>query len=227
MVTSVIIALVLFALALVIIVTSAYFLVGALLAITQRIGLSSLVVGLLVLSVGNSLPEFVTALAANMKGLVELGMGAVLASPFVSMTLVVGMIALFSSSKIDDPVERKLISFTAVPPILLFLFAFNGTISRVEGALLLLVFAAFQWYVYKQGVSVGKIVKLKTVVLHYVAIPIAVIGLVIAGFLLVDTGQFISLAFGIPTAVVGLVIVSFATALPDMASGIAGIIKKE
>jgi len=219
----------LFIVSLVLLVSSATYLVGSLANVTKKIGLSGFIVGSLVLAMGNSLPEFTTALISTLQASADLGLGTLIGSPITNLCLIIGIVALISPIKLSKKhkVERMAFLFMLIPPIMVLLTGSDNHISRLEGAIYLAIFAGYQYYLYSQGVTLGRSVKFKQLMLHYAMIPLAVFSLIISGFLLVDTGDFIAKALAIPPAIIGLVIISIGTSLPDLSAGIIAALKKE
>jgi cation:H+ antiporter len=127
---------------------SAVLLIGAqlftdgLIQLTQTLGVSDLAIGITLGALGPSLPNFAAALSATRKGLEELAISETIGSNIFTLLVSVGLFAFFS------PILLEASSRTiTVPALLLITFLFmgftiKGTITRLEGAVLFLVYVA-------------------------------------------------------------------------------------
>jgi len=114
----------------------------------QALGVSDLIIGLTVVALGTSLPELAASVIAARKGEHDIAIGNVVGSNMFNLLAVVGIAGVISpiqqlSSEImtrDWPVMMGL-------ALVLFFMAFGfrqqGRINRVEGGILLLLFAAY------------------------------------------------------------------------------------
>ncbi len=221
-------AIVIFIVSILLLGGSSAYLVRALAFIAQKIGISEFVIGSVILAMGTTLPELTSTVIANLQGKPELGVGVVIGSVVTNLCLILGIVSLLREQKIEGKTEKRSFLFALAPLILFALLAFNGTISRWEGVLLVGVFAMYLYYMFSQGILVSrKRPQFKTMHLHYLMVPLAIFTIIIASRLLVDTAQYVALAVGIPLAVVGLIIVAFGTSVPELASSIAATVSGE
>ena len=106
--------------------------------IAQVLGIPPLIVGLTMLSIGTSLPELVTALAAALKGHQDLSIGNLLGASFLNLTLVTGVSALVRPLPITSSNQQFDFPIMVLLVFLLMVFGLSGrTISRREGGILL------------------------------------------------------------------------------------------
>ena len=117
--------------------------------IARNLGISDLVIGLTLVAIGTSLPEFVSAIIASMQGQGALVFGNVVGANIANITLVVGGAAIFCTMPISkEMLERDgYMAFFSV--ILLSIFAYSGLISRLEGILFMLIFIAYTIFLIK------------------------------------------------------------------------------
>ena len=106
--------------------------------IAAALAVPGLVIGLTVIAVGTSLPEFITAIASSRRAAGDLAVGNVLGANIANLTLIVGTAALFGGVTMDR--LTQLLSF----PVLLLFFALllyrllrGHDLTKREGALLL------------------------------------------------------------------------------------------
>ncbi|MEJ5867457.1 calcium/sodium antiporter [Pseudokineococcus sp. 5B2Z-1] len=121
-------------------------LVGAAGTIAADLGVSDLVVGLTVVAVGTSLPELATSVVAVVRGERDMAIGNVVGSGVFNLGAVLGLTALVSPGGV--PVEESartvdLPVMVGAAAVLLLLGALAADVSRLDGALLLLGYAAY------------------------------------------------------------------------------------
>ena len=120
--------------------------------IAKAIGIPEAVIGLTLVALGTSLPELVTAITSLVKGHGSLSLGNIIGANIFNIVLVSGMATTIRPFSI--PTEK---TFGSIPtslvvdiPVMLFVMAlltlppfFSGKMSRLQGILLLAIYAAF------------------------------------------------------------------------------------
>ena len=120
--------------------------------IAKKIGIPEAVIGLTLVALGTSLPELVTAITSLVKGHGSLSLGNIIGANIFNIVLVSGMATTIRPFSI--PMEKM---FGSIPtslvvdiPVMLFVMAlltlppfFSGKMSRLQGILLLAIYAAF------------------------------------------------------------------------------------
>jgi cation:H+ antiporter len=125
-------------------------LVDSSVAFAAALGVSELVIGLTIVSVGTSLPEVATSVVAALRGERDIAVGNVIGSCVFNLLSVLGVAAAVAPAGI--PVDAALLSFDlpvmiAVAVACLPIFATGATIQRWEGLLFLLYSVAYVTYV--------------------------------------------------------------------------------
>ena len=136
------------------IVIGSNFVVDSASNIAGILGVSAKLIALTVVALGTSLPELVTSVVATKKGETDIAIGNVVGSNIFNIGVVTGIpvallggIAKISFSSID-------LIVLVVSAILLFIFARNDRrISRIEGAIFLMIFATYYTYVIMTGLA--------------------------------------------------------------------------
>lgn len=112
--------------------------------LAEVLGLSDRVIGLTVVAVGTSLPEMATSLVAAWRRQVDIAVGAVVGSNLLNLLLVLGLAAVVRPLRMDPVVLLFDLPVLVATSLLLLRFAWTGMrVSRVEGVLLLLIYAAY------------------------------------------------------------------------------------
>ncbi|MBO5489124.1 MAG: calcium/sodium antiporter [Eubacterium sp.] len=116
-------------------------------AIASRFGLSDELIGLTIVALGTSLPELVTSLVASKKGEVDMAVGNVIGSNIFNLLLVLGVASVISPITISLPNVYDTVILVAVS-VLVWLFAWSKErITRLEGALMLLIYGGYMVYI--------------------------------------------------------------------------------
>ncbi len=121
----------------------ANWLVGAATDVARRLGISPLLVGLTVVAVGTSLPELFVAVSAALDGHAGVSLGNVVGANALNIGLILGCAAIISPLQVNLRVLRWDVPIMLAATVLLAWLARDGTISRVQGGLLLVGMAGY------------------------------------------------------------------------------------
>lgn len=137
---------------LILLITSSRFLVWSAVAIATELEISSLVIGLTIIALGTSLPEFAASIAASRKGQSDMVFGNILGSNSFNLLTTLGIAAIISPAKLEEALLKRDIPLMLIITGLFWFFAFkrkqNGMIGRYKGATLLLFYIGYQVLLY-------------------------------------------------------------------------------
>ncbi len=202
-------------------------------SLARRIGMSSLVVGLTVVSVATSAPELAVTVDAVFTGAPDLAVGNVIGSNTANVLLILGAGALIAPLAIRRQLLRFDIPVMLVLSILLLVLGLDGGLSILDGVLL------FGGYVTVTAATVMLGKRNSKALAEKVAPPtqpgwvsgllvLAGVGLLILGAqLLVRGAVSIATDLGISELVIGLTIVAIGTSLPELAATIIAVRRGE
>lgn len=111
--------------------------------LARSFGLPSLVVGLTVVSFATSAPELTVTLNASLSGAAGLAIGNVIGSNIANILLVLGTAAVISPLLVTKGVVKRDVPVMISITVLLFVLALDGTISLVDGAVMLLIVVSY------------------------------------------------------------------------------------
>lgn len=135
---------------LVLLIISSRILVWGAVDLATAFGVSDLIIGLTIVAVGTSLPEFASSIIAARKGEHDLALGNILGSNLFNTLAVVGIAGLISPMSVASEVLSRdipvMIGLTVALFVLGYGFRGPGRINRAEGALLLAVFVGYTSY---------------------------------------------------------------------------------
>lgn len=205
-------------------------------SLAKRLGISALVIGLTIVSIGTSMPELIVSVKAAMNGQSALSIGNVLGSNLFNIGIILGLSAIIypllakkQLLKFDVPV----MILTSVLFLLLFL---DSKISRIEALLMVILFISYTSYLLISSKKDSKSkshsdesddIKLtKHWSLDIVFIVVGLIALVWGSDLLVVNAIIIAERLGMSEAMIGLTIVAAGTSMPELATSAVAAIKK-
>ena len=136
------------ALSLVVLLVSSQMLVSGAVDIARALGVSDLVIGLTLVAVGTSLPELAATVASAVKREHDIAIGNIIGSTMFNLLAVLGIAAAIQPGAFAADVLTRDYPVMIGLAIILFAMAYGfrgpGRINRVEGAVLLAVFAGYQ-----------------------------------------------------------------------------------
>ena len=194
-------------------------------ALADRMGISQVVIGLTVVAMGTSMPEFTISLLSAIKGTSGLAVGNVIGSNIFNSLLIVGTSAVVAPMLILKSTVRKDIPFALVASVMLYLLSQDGQISRWDAAILFVFFMIFMTITIKESKSADskkEDTQIKSIkVWKAVAfLLIGLTGLILGSNIFVNGATKLATTLGISDAVIGLTIVAGGTSLPELATSV-------
>lgn len=117
--------------------------------IATRFGVSQMVIGLTIVAMGTSMPEFCVSMVSALKGTPDLAVGNVVGSNTLNTLLIVGCSALVAPIMVKRSSVKRDIPFAVVASLLMLLFCLDGAIGRVDAAVLFAGFCFFMFVTLK------------------------------------------------------------------------------
>lgn len=202
----------------------AEWLVRGSIAISNKLGVSQLVIGLTVVAFGTSTPELAVSISSAMQGLSDVALGNVVGSNIVNMGAILGISAIVSPIIVSKSAIRKEVPIMIGVSFLLLAIILDGKIDLVDGILLVVGIIVFVWYSYKSSkkdtdieeIPVSQILQ-KNVFSKSIVFMVAGLLLLTGGsFLTVDNAVIIGTSFGVSELFMGLTVVAIGTSLPEL-----------
>lgn len=207
-------------------------------ATARYAGMPPLLIGMVIIGFGTSAPEMVVSALASLQGNPGLALGNAYGSNITNIALILGLTALISPIAVSSQVIRKEIPILLGITLLSGALLMDGHLGRTDALILGLVFVVLMGWSIWAGIT-GKGDALDAdvnVEIDSEAMPLKkaifwlLVGLVLlvgASRLLVWGAVTIAQGFGISDLVIGLTIVAIGTSLPELASSLMAIKKKE
>ncbi len=219
-------------------------------AISLKLKISPLIVGLTIVAFGTSAPELVVNSLASWQGANNLAFGNIVGSNIANIALVIGISALFVTLTVRSVIVTREIPFMILSILVLIVLVFDqrltgasqNMLSRSDGIILIFFFSIFIYYLFSSALksraegflvrweihkdritSTEKLSPAKTT-LYF----LGGLGMIIVGSkLVVDSATDLSQILGVGQSFIGLTIVALGTSLPEMATSIVAAFKKE
>jgi cation:H+ antiporter len=226
---------------LVLLVAGAEVLVRGAAKLAAQFGIPPLIIGLTVVAFGTSAPETAVSVQAALDGSGDLAIGNVVGSNIANVLLILGLTALIAPLIVSRQLIRLDVPIMIGASLLTFGLAWDGSLSRLDGALLfagVLAYTGFLIYSARKDKGGDDDEFAKEFGLDEAPKPYAWainLGLIIAGLVLLVTGSnflvegavTLARALGISELVIGLTVVAVGTSLPELATSILAAIKGE
>ena len=228
-----VIQLALLALGFVLLVKGADWFVDGAASVAAKLGIPQLVIGLTIVAMGTSAPEAAVSLTAAFHGNADITIGNVVGSNILNVLVILGLAALICPMAVAKLTVFVDIPVTLAISLLLLGLGFDGSISRLDAAILLVVFIGYLSYLFlmtKKGLISGESeeegAKIQSVpkALLFTAIGLALI--IVGSSFAVDAASAIAKMLGLSERFIGLTIVALGTSLPELFTSVAAAIKK-
>lgn len=222
---------VIFVVSAIILVRAGEYVVKALTGISKILDVKPFVLAFILMAFSTSLPETFVGITSAFKGNPTLSLGNVVGSNIANASIILGIIIILGRGiKITSQTigkDMKYMLFIAAAPLLLLI---DGTLSRIDGILLLAVFGMYVVNLMNQNKFFHNLHKdqekgeiagpLKELMSSLVMFGMGLIFMIASSNFLVGSAINISDAIGVPPIIVGLMVIAFGTSLPELTFGI-------
>jgi cation:H+ antiporter len=207
-------------------------------AIAERLGISKLLIGLVIVGFGTSTPELLVSVKAALAGTPEIALGNVIGSNIANVLLIVGTAAVITPilgwerTAVREALVAALVSLAA------FALVQGEVITKLEGITMLVVLCGYLFLSYslekrdpqaktfQHEAEEFEDISLPRPWLAPVLILGGIVALVFGADMLIEGAVNIARNFGVSDAVIGLSLVAIGTSLPELATGIVAAIRR-
>ena len=210
-------------------------------------GVSELVIGLTVVAIGTSLPEFASSVIASLNNDSGLAIGNIIGSNVANIALILGVSASLHTLKMEKKLFEKEAYILVGVTLLFYILALDFVLSFSDGLLLVLLFFGYVFFMFRfKGqfqevfkvnlyieniLSFRKFVHLlqdnfkKVFIGETLVLIISLFGLFFGASFVVDSAAKIAEFFSLTHAFVGLTLVALGTSLPELAVALIALKK--
>lgn len=210
-----------------------WFVDGAI-GIAEYLNVPKMLIGIVLMSLATTSPELAVSVMSALDGQPEIALGNAVGSVIVDDGVALGLGALMAPAAIGvNPYLLKTTGiFLIVVDVVAYAMAFDGTLSRLEGGVLIMLFVIYTSFVYvtrkrSQGsdtpeelVEIEEAIAGKGLGGLLFWFCLGLLGVLISSHFIVDSAKAIASFFGVSAAVIGLTVVAIGTSLPEIATAV-------
>jgi cation:H+ antiporter len=202
-------------------------------ALSLKLDIPKIVIGMTVVSFATSAPELIVSINAALSGASDLALGNVIGSNIANLGLVLGITLLFGTMHVQKSFYKTDWPVMMIASVLLYFFlSGDKVITQNEGIILFSFLVIFLVYLLRfQKTAVidelpedDELLPVYKIVLFFV---IGGLGLWGGSELLIKGATSMALEFGVSERVIGVTVVSIGTSVPELAASIIAVLKKE
>ena len=206
--------------------------------LAERLGVQPLVVGIVIVGFGTSVPELATSIRAALQGAPGIAVGNVVGSNVANMLLILGTGAIIYPIAAKRSHIYRDGGIGALGAVFLGIAAWYGELSRIGGIVLVIGLVAYLWALLRDDRKQRRNAALENgaspepISMKAVGLDLAILGAGIAGVLLGAkflVGGAVEMAriYGIEQGIVGLTVVALGTSLPELATSIVAALRRQ
>lgn len=218
---------------LVLLILGGNWLLKAAVALSLKLNIPKIVIGMTVVSFATSAPELIVSIKAALDGFPDLALGNVIGSNIANLGLVLAITVILGSIDVNKSFYKTDWPMMMLASLLFFGFLyFDGELQQYEGIIMVIALFAFLVYILRfQKTAVvdeapedDKPLPLYKTVLF---LGLGGLGLWGGSELLIEGAVGMASVYGVSERVIGITIVSIGTSIPELAASVIAVIKKE
>lgn len=204
----------------------AMLLVDSAVRIAHKIGISELVIGLTIVAIGTSAPEFAVSVLSAINGQSDISVGNIVGSNIFNLGFILGGTAIIQSLATSKKIVYRdglvLLSGT----IILIVFLWDLMLSKFEGIILIVLLIIYlgALFLKKETIehdeSVGEYKWYDPFILLF-----ALVLVVGSSHFLVDSASSIARIMGVSDWIIGVTIVAAGTSAPELATSVVAALR--
>lgn len=209
-------------------------LLDAAVALSLKINIPKIVIGMTVVSFATSAPELIVSIKSALKGYPDLALGNVVGSNIANLAFVLGVILIISPIRVTKSFYKTDWPIMMIAALLFYSFLqADGYLSQVEGGILfvlLLIFLIYLLFFQKKAVIEEKVeIDEKELLLTQLTFTFFAGGffLWLGSEVLVNSAVSLATSLGVSERIISISVVSIGTSIPELSASIIAIINKE
>ncbi len=183
----------------------------------------SVIIGLTIVAMGTSAPEAAVSITAGLSGNNALSLGNIIGSNIFNLLMVIGISSLIFPIISHPDILHRDLWWNIGAAVLLFICLLDGSLGRLDGVILLVVFVGYMIILVRHALShpadIGE-QKLMSVPKSGLFILLGLIAIIAGGKLVVYGASAIAISLGMSETLIGLTIVAIGTSLPELVTSI-------
>ena len=202
-------------------------------AIANKLKIQPIIIGLTIVALGTSTPEFVVSLKAALSGNGGISLGNIVGSNIANIFMILGVASLIYPIKCRRRIFLRDYKFLFMVSITFVIFALSGEFVRWHGIVFIFMLFAFIYYNYKNSVKSAPLEESTSPIAKknwpfVITVTLVGLGIIVWGAeLLIQGSVNIALRFGISQEIIGLTIIAVGTSLPELATTVMAAIRHQ
>ena len=208
-------------------------------SIAKHFRVPSLIIGMTIVAMGTSLPETAVSVTASIAGSNALAVSNAIGSNIFNLMIVIGVCAVLTPVAVQKSSLIVDIPFSVICALLLLALGCNSmTLTRINGLILILIFACFLLYMIhsaKRSMNLEESeldseteeIKVMSVPKSLLYIVVGIAAITFGSDWVVDGATTVAAAFGLSENLIGLTIVACGTSLPELTTSVVAARKNE
>jgi len=223
-------------LGLALLVVGGEYLVRSSVALSFKLNISTMVIGLTVVSFATSLPELLVSLQAALDGFSDISLGNVIGSNVANIGLVLGVTAMISTLSVDRDFFKVNWPVMLFFSFLLYLFLYTGNqLSRIEGVILIIIMIAYLIVLIQRARKNDEVAaeevdeKLQATSWFKIILWLLIggVALYFGSEWLVEGAVDLATILGVSERVISVTMIAIGTSVPELAASVIAAVKKE
>lgn len=192
-------------------------------SIASKFGIPQLVIGLTVVAMGTSAPEAAVSISAALGGNADITIGNIVGSNILNLLIILGTSSVITALAVAKATIKVDIPVVLAATVILLVMGLDGTISRIDAAIMLVLFIAYLSYLFYTAKNSNETEEI-TQYPVWKSLIMAVVGLalIIAGSqFTVNSASFLAAKMGVSQHFIGLTVVALGTSLPELFTSVS------
>lgn len=213
------------ALGFVLLVKGADWFVDGAAGIANKFKIPQLIIGLTIVAMGTSAPEAAVSISAALKGSAEITIGNIVGSNILNILIILGLTAVITPVAVAKSTIRVDIPFMLAISILLLIQGLDGSVTLLDGIVLLVVFAGYLTYLVINARKnpeqlEEERIKNQSIWMCLLWTAIGLVAIILGSNFSVDAASNIARILGLSERFIGLTIVALGTSLPELVTSV-------
>ena len=201
--------------------------------VAKNFGISSLVIGLTVVSIGTSAPEIIVSINAALKDSGGLAVGNAIGSNLANIGLVLGVTALVAPIPVKQYLLREESPILLVVTALAGLCLYDSQLDRFESMMLGILVLPILIFMVKfkknhqtsEKPSTTDEIEITNIKVAVFWLTVGLLGLLVSAEITVWGAKSIASYFNVSDLIIGLTVIAIGTSLPELAASVMSALR--
>jgi len=200
-------------------------------ALSLKLNISRIVIGMTVVSFATSSPELIVSIQAVISGHSNIAIGNVIGSNIANLSFVLALVLLITPIFVQDSFRRTdwpMMIFSTL--IFALMISYDNRLSRLEGCFLFLLLVFFLYYLLKKKYTKNHDTQSFEVMTNFKIVVYLFLGsfcLWLGSELLIDGAVKLGSILGVSDRIISITVVAFGSSVPELATSLMAVIKNE